>query len=90
MAGDRVARSKIVEGLVTPAFIHNGTFFFVNVPVSLAEGVRVEICQLGAFTVAQQQWNIDIEDIVRCIPDLIDDANRRPDSVARCRAAFAA
>ncbi|WP_437913229.1 hypothetical protein WME73_41780 [Sorangium sp. So ce302] len=39
MAADRVSRTKTIDGIVTPAFIHNGpSFFFVDLPV-FADGL---------------------------------------------------
>lgn len=57
---------------------------------SLPAGTRVQIHQLGSFATTAQRHSNDIHDILRGIPDLIDKANRRPDSVARCRVAYAA
>jgi len=57
---------------------------------SLAAGTRVEIHRLGSFEVSEEQWSTDIDDIFRSVPDLIDAANGRPDSVDRCRAAYLA
>lgn len=53
-------------------------------------GERVVVHSLGSFVVAEEAWSTEIEDIVRSVPDLIDAANGRPDSVERCRVAFAA
>jgi len=34
MSGNRIVRTKTIDGVVTPAFIHNGpSYFFVNLPV---------------------------------------------------------
>jgi hypothetical protein len=57
---------------------------------SLAAGSRVEIHQLGSFTVREEQRSTEIQDILRGVPDLIDAANGRPNSVQRCRRAFEA
>jgi hypothetical protein len=39
MAADRVSRTETIDGIVTPAFIHNGpSFFFVDLPV-FADGL---------------------------------------------------
>jgi hypothetical protein len=53
-------------------------------------GTRVEIYQLGSFAVTEELWSADIADILRSVPDLVDGANERPDSVGRCRLAFEA
>ena len=53
-------------------------------------GTRITIHELGSFAVREQQWSTAIDDIVRSVPDLIEEANGRPDSVKRCRAAYAA
>lgn len=57
---------------------------------SPAVGARVEVHQLGSFELSEVRWSVAIEDIRRTVPDLIDTANGRPDSVQRCRAAFQA
>lgn len=57
---------------------------------SAPAGTQLEIHLLGSFTVAEEQWSGEIHEIVRSIPDLIDAANGRPDSVERCRAAYRA
>jgi hypothetical protein len=31
--GNRIARTKVVEGLVLPVVIHNSSYFFINMPV---------------------------------------------------------
>jgi hypothetical protein len=54
------------------------------------KGARVHIHGLGSFRVAKVLQLADIRDIEREIPDLIDLANGRPDSVARCRSAYQA
>jgi hypothetical protein len=38
MSGDRVQRTKIIDGLATPAFIHNGGYHLINLPV-FADGL---------------------------------------------------
>jgi hypothetical protein len=57
---------------------------------SVPAGARVAIHGLGSFTAVEETWSVDIADILRQVPDLIDAANGRPDSVKRCRAAHAA
>jgi len=57
---------------------------------SAPRDTRIEIHDLGSFTAAEQHWSVDSADLLRSIPDLIDAANGRPDSVARCRAAYEA
>jgi hypothetical protein len=53
-------------------------------------GARIHIHGLGSFRAASSHSFARIGQIVREIPDLIDKANGRPDSVARCRAAYEA
>lgn len=57
-----------------------------NAPV----GARVQIRGLGSFRVAGAFQLASMSEIVREIPDLVDAANHRLDSVARCRVAYAA
>src|SRR6185369_17252051 len=33
MPANRITRTKTIDGLVTPVFIHNGTYFFTNLQV---------------------------------------------------------
>lgn len=53
-------------------------------------GTRIAIHQLGSFTARWEGSSTNIDDIVRSVPDLVDAANDRPDSVRRCRAAYEA
>jgi hypothetical protein len=55
---------------------------------SLAPGTRIEIHELGSFEVHEELWSTSIHDVLRSVPDLIDAANERPDSVARCRSVY--
>lgn len=73
---DRAALTEAIEGQ--------------RIASSVPVGGRVEIWGLGAFTVAEEQWSTEIADVSRSVPDLIDAANGRPDSVQRCRDAYAA
>jgi len=57
---------------------------------SVPAGTQVEIYQLGTFTAAKEHWCVDIHEVLRSVPDLVDVANGRPDSVARCRTAYKA
>ena len=56
---------------------------------SVTPGTRVAIHELGSFVVAETQYCTDAGELVREIPDLIDAAAGRPDSVQRCRVAYA-
>jgi hypothetical protein len=53
-------------------------------------GTRVAIHGFGSFAVGEAQWSVELDDLLREIPDLVDAVNGRPDSVARCRAAYEA
>jgi hypothetical protein len=57
---------------------------------SIPAGTRVEIHELGSFTAAAEQWSVDVQDVLRSVPDLVDAANDRPNSIQRCRAALEA
>jgi hypothetical protein len=61
-----------------------------RVASTLAAGTRVEIHGLGSFAIREEQWSTDIHDILLSVPDLVDAANDRPDSVKRCRIAYEA
>lgn len=52
------------------------------------DGERVEILGLGSFAVRRPIRCIALEELLRSMPDLVDRACGRPDSVARCRAAY--
>ena len=56
----------------------------------VSPGERVEILGLGSFAVREQYAYAEVAEILKSVPDMIDRVNGRPDSVARCRAAFEA
>ena len=59
-----------------------------RVASSVPNGTRVEIHELGSFVAAEEQWSANIDDLLREVPDLIESANGRPDSIKRCRATY--
>lgn len=61
-----------------------------RVLTSVPKGTRVVIHGLGAFTVGIEYYATELDELVRSVPDLVDRANSRPDSVQRCRDAFRA
>lgn len=65
MKANRVFRSKTIDGLVTPAFIHNGNYYFINMPV-FADGLVNcwEMVDLAIFrSKLQSGW------VVGAVPD---------------------
>lgn len=52
------------------------------------EGERVHIMELGSFVTGKQQHAISHSELIRELEDMIDLANHRPDSIARCRRAL--
>lgn len=61
-----------------------------RVVTKLKPGTRVVIHQLGSFAIVKEGYATKIADVIGEVPDLIDRANQRPDSVDRCRVAYAA
>jgi hypothetical protein len=51
---------------------------------SVPPGTRIEIHGLGSFVAAEEHWSVKIQEVLRSVPDLIDSANGRRDSVGRC------
>lgn len=61
-----------------------------RIATRVPDGTRIEIHELGAFTVAEEYYVTELEDMLRSVPDLVAKANGRPDSVQRCREALRA
>lgn len=114
MAADRVSRTKTIDGIVTPAFIHNGpSFFFVDVPVfadglvdcwelldlalfrerlrsgwvtpQAPDGAQVSVHGLGAWTTAGGRWEIDADGFFERVLALVRQLNPRMENLHDCR-----
>jgi hypothetical protein len=59
-----------------------------RVRTQVSTGTRITIHGLGAFTVVEDLYATDLDELLRGLPDLVDRANGRADSVQRCRDAF--
>jgi hypothetical protein len=57
---------------------------------TLPPGARVHIHGLGSFVAATASWSTSATDQLREARDILDRLNDRPDSIARCKAAYEA
>jgi hypothetical protein len=57
---------------------------------TLPRGARMRIHGLGAFLVEEEHWCVDPREQLREVSDLLDKLKGRPDSIARCKAAYSA
>lgn len=112
MLGRRISRTKVVDGFVTPAFIHNGSFFFVNLQVyadglvncwelldlelfkdklssgwvktQVPDGKQVHVHGLGAWTIADGHWPLSPDDMFTRVMDLVRELNPRMENLHNC------
>jgi hypothetical protein len=103
MAANEIQHTQTVRGVVTPAFIKNGSFFFINLPVyengivdcweavdlsllqeklrqgwlrsSVPDGAAISIHGLGDWPVSQGQWFLDQDGLFQRVLSIVRDLN---------------
>lgn len=113
MPADRVSRTKTIDGLVTPVFIHNGPgFYFVDLPVfadglvdcwelvdlalfrdrlrsgwvtpRAADGAQVSVHGLASWTITGGRWNLDADGLLDRVLTLVRELNPRMENLHDC------
>ncbi len=112
MSGNRISRTKIVDGVVTPAFIHNSAHYFINLQVyadglvncwelldlalfakklesgwvrtSVPDGKSISVHGLGSWTVAGGRWQVTAAGMRARVRKLVKQLNPRLENLHDC------